>query len=94
MPKHQDRPPLKIAVAIVIGKETMNASQVLEGLQERGWAPNASNPRAFIAYLLSSAQLFERQRRGYYRVNPRWRGYEVVTRPRVSAWKRLGTAFC
>ncbi len=65
-----DRPKLLDAMAIVMGKETMDASGIIEGLKKKGWLPEASNLPAYISYMLSNNMdtVFERPARGKYKV--------------------------
>lgn len=66
------RPKIKDAMKTVMGSVVMNATTVFEALKARDWLPNANNPRAYIAYLLSSLRDdFDRVegRRGFYRVH-------------------------
>ena len=66
------RPPIKKAMIEVCGKKTMNASEMYEALNAKGWLPDSNDPRAYISYLFSSLKdSFERVEgkvRGYYRV--------------------------
>jgi hypothetical protein len=65
------RPPIKKAMIEVMGKKTMNASEMYEALKAKNWLPDSSDPRAYISYLFSSLkESFERvegKGRGYYR---------------------------
>lgn len=64
-----DRPPMKEAMATVMGKATMEAPAVVEGLKKRGWTPNARDPQQYVSYMLSSNKdVFERVERGHYKV--------------------------
>ncbi len=65
-----DRPKLVDAIAIVMGKETMDVSGVIEGLAKRKWTPKASKLPAYISYMLSSNMdtVFDRPARGKYKV--------------------------
>jgi len=63
------RPPLKEAIATVMGKTTMDAGQVIDGLKKRSWMPDAEDERGYISYALSSNKsVFERVQRGQYKV--------------------------
>jgi len=63
------RPPMKEAVARVIGKRTMTATEIREGLRKRGWLPNTDKVQQYISYILSSTRdIFERVEHGKYRV--------------------------
>ena len=66
------KPPMRQAIMQVMGSKTMNADQVLELLKEKGWAPNAQDPRAYVAHRMCSLKdTFEPDRekgRGFYRV--------------------------
>lgn len=68
------RPKIKQAMMLVMGDRTTNASVIYEELKVRDWLPNSNDPRAYIAYLLSSLKdAFERvegRGRGFYRVRP------------------------
>lgn len=64
-----DRPPLKEAMATVMGKSTMGAAEILAGLEKKGWMGNAKGPQQYVSYMLSSNKdVFERVGRGQYRV--------------------------
>jgi hypothetical protein len=72
-----ERPPLKKAVAMVMGDKVMNARDVVGALEEKGWAPASNNPYQYVSFVLASnrPEVFERTgKRGYYRVRP---GYAV-----------------
>lgn len=63
------RPKLVDALGIVMGSETMTASQILEALNGRGWTPGAAQPQAYISYTLSdNKEIFARVKRGEYKV--------------------------
>lgn len=66
------KPTLRQAITQVLGKQSMNADQVLALLQEKGWAPNAKDPRGYVAHrLCSNKDSFEPDQtkgRGFYRV--------------------------
>lgn len=70
--KRGNRPPIKEAMARVMGVGSLTAEEILEGLKANNWLPNSQNPRQYIAYLLSSGKdRFERvvgAGRGVYRV--------------------------
>ena len=65
------RPPIKEAIATVMGDRTMTIDEIFEGLRAKNWLPNSNEPRQYISYLLStSKERFERVRsagRGVYR---------------------------
>lgn len=65
------RPPIKDAMAQVMGDEVLNADTIFERLEKKGWLPNAKKPRAYIGYLLSATkERFESvpsKGRGFYR---------------------------
>lgn len=65
------RPPIKDAIAKVMGTKTMSIDDIFEGLKAKTWLPNSSEPRQYIAYLLSTSKdRFERVAsagRGFYR---------------------------
>ncbi len=67
-----ERPTLRDAMRQIMGTETMNAAMIYEGLKEKGWLPNAGNPKEYIGYSLSAMKKdFERvpdKGRGYYKV--------------------------
>jgi len=66
-----DRPPLKKAIVLVLGKKTMNSAQIVEVLKVKKWMPASSDPRQYVSYTLSSntPDIFERtEKRGFYRV--------------------------
>jgi colicin import membrane protein len=67
-----ERPPMRLGMAIVMGDKTMNAQQVVDGLNKKGWAPESDDPKGYVSYMLSSNRdTFERDEskgRGYYRV--------------------------
>jgi hypothetical protein len=66
------RPPIKDAIAQVMGDKTMNATEIFDILKGKNWLPNANDPRNYIAYVLSSSKShFERvanRGRGFYKV--------------------------
>jgi hypothetical protein len=66
------RPPIKDAMAQVMGEEVLNADTIFERLEKKEWLPNAKKPRAYIGYLLSATkERFESvptKGRGFYRV--------------------------
>lgn len=68
------RPPIKKAIAQVMGDKVMHASEVFEALKAKNWLPNSSDPRTYIAFVLSSnKEIFARvpeRGRGYYQVDP------------------------
>lgn len=67
------RPKIREAMREVMGTEVMNAQQIHDLLEERGWLPNSTSPLHYIRYLLSSLADF-------VRVEGRSRGlYAVVT---------------
>ena len=64
------RPPIKDAIAKVMGGKTMSIDDIFEGLKAKSWLPNSSEPRQYISYLLSTSKdRFERVQgaRGVYR---------------------------
>ena len=65
------RPPIKDAIASVMGTSTMTIEEIFEGLRAKNWLPNSSEPRQYISYLLStSKERFEKvphAGRGVYR---------------------------
>lgn len=64
-----DCPPMKDAVAQVMGESVMSAADVVTALKDKNWLPNTERPKDYVAYLLSSnPKLFERVERGKYRV--------------------------
>lgn len=63
------RPKISDAMIIIMGTQTMNASQLYEALQQKGWLPSASDPRQYLNYIFAkNPDLFERVARGAYRV--------------------------
>jgi hypothetical protein len=65
------RPPLKEAIAKVMGNKAMGAADILEALEDRNWVPDAAKPQQYISCTLSSAKdIFERVegQRGLYKV--------------------------
>ena len=66
------RPSIKDAMLQVMADKTLNAAAIYEILKEKNWLPNSNDPRAYIAYLLSTFKdRFERvpeKGRGFYRV--------------------------
>jgi hypothetical protein len=69
-----DRPPLKEAMAIVSGNDKVTSLTVVNRLKDKGWLPNAANPRSYISYMFSSNKdVFENVRRGVYRVVEGWK---------------------
>lgn len=66
-----DRPPMKEAIARVMGKATMDAASVIQGLTEKNWLPNTppEKTQQYISYILSSNDsVFIRVERGKYKV--------------------------
>ena len=66
-----DRPVLKQAMVVVMGKRAMSSIEVVEALKARGWLPSTSDPRQYVSYMLSAntPETFERtDKRGVYRV--------------------------
>jgi hypothetical protein len=64
-----DRPTMKEAIATVIGKATMGAAEVVEGLEKRDWVPNAAKIQQYVSFLLSNNKdVFERIGHGQYKV--------------------------
>lgn len=75
-----DRPPLREAMAVVMGDGSMTSADVVAALEARGWGPNADDPRQYISYMLSSSKdTFDRVERGVYRVNAKWRKANIPT---------------
>ena len=63
------RPKWKQALATVMGKQVMSASEVLTALNDKGWAPSTPNPKTYVSMMLSSNKdLFQSVARGTYRV--------------------------
>jgi len=63
------RPPMKEAVATVIGKTTMTAAEVVTGLEKKDWLPNTNKVQQYVSYILSSNKdIFERVEHGKYKV--------------------------
>jgi hypothetical protein len=84
-----DRPPLKDAIAIVIGKDQVTSLTIVERLAAKGWTPNSTNPRGYISVVLSSCKdAFECVTRGVYRVVPGFK--PLKPRQRNHAGKPLG----
>lgn len=82
-----ERPPLREAMAIVMGAKTLNSLQVYEALKARNWLPQGEDPRGYISMTFSkNAEMFERQGRGEYRVKE---GSKKITN---GASKRTTTA--
>jgi hypothetical protein len=52
-----DRPPIKKAIAKVLGKRVMHANDVYEAIKEKGQLPNSHDPRGYIGYLLSASKV-------------------------------------
>lgn len=67
-----ERPPIKQAMAQVMGGDTCNPAMVAERLAAKGWTPAAADPKTYCGYMLSSNKdMFERvpaKGRGFYRV--------------------------
>lgn len=66
-----DRPPIKEAIARVLGKKEMDASSIVKGLAAKGWLPNTrpEKTQQYISFILSSTiDVFERVARGQYKV--------------------------
>lgn len=69
-----DRPPVKEAMATVMGDRAMRSPEIVAALEARGWLPNSENPQQYISFMLSSSiDVFERVERGVYRVCERYR---------------------
>lgn len=83
------KPPIKQAIAQVMGSEVCNADTITARLEEKGWLPAAHDPRTYVAYLISASKdMFTRcpkSGRGFYRVNP---GALKNEEPPTS-WERL-----
>ena len=70
-PRADGKPKLKDGIRMVMGRSTMNAGEILEGLKAKSWMPESNNPQQYISTILSSnSDMFERiqNRRGYYKV--------------------------
>ena len=67
-----DRPPLKVAMALVMGTDTCNPEMVYDRMSAKGWLPASSNPKTYLGYTLSSSKdTFDRvpaKGRGFYKV--------------------------
>lgn len=78
------RPPIKDAIAKVMGERTMTIDEIFEGLRANNWLPNSSEPRQYISYLLSTTkERFERvpsAGRGVYRGKVQATATEVAPR--------------
>lgn len=64
-------PPLKKAMLMVMGEETMTSGEIVEALEAKGWLPASKDPRQYVSFMLSSntPEVFERtEKRGQYRV--------------------------
>lgn len=63
------RPPLKEAVARVLGTSVMSIPDIHDGLKAKKWLPNSRDTRAIVSQVLANSKdRFERPRRGHYRV--------------------------
>jgi hypothetical protein len=59
-----EKPTLKQALLIVMEDKVMGVDEALAELKKRGWAPNAGDPRAYLAHRMSQTKdLFERVRK-------------------------------
>lgn len=69
-----DRPPMKVAIAKVMGDKVMDCSEVIAGLKEKNWLPNTvpgEKTQQYISYILSSStDAFQRVERGRYKALP------------------------
>ena len=75
----QDRPPLGQTILEVMGADICNSEEVLRRLSQKGWAPDAKDPKMYVGYMLSSSKdKFEHVKskgRGFYRskkLAPTW----------------------
>jgi hypothetical protein len=83
-----ERPKLVDAMGIVMGSSEMNAAQILEALEARGWQPGASKPTSYLSYTLSeNGEVFTRVKRGVYRVKSPAKFAELA-----KEWKSSGKA--
>lgn len=68
------RPPIKDAIAKVLGSKTMQSQAIFDALKEKGWLPKSNNQRGYVSYVLSSNKdHFESVKgkgRGHYRLRP------------------------
>ncbi len=86
------RPPLKEALAILLGTKSMNIEDAIKGLHAKGWMPASKNEHSYISYALSSNKdMFERVSRGEYKVragtsiDPKWKkDTKIVTAKTVT----------
>lgn len=65
-----DRPPMKEAIARVMGKKVMSSSEVIAALGKMDWLPNTQPDKTqqYISFILSSTtDLFKRVSRGNYK---------------------------
>jgi len=73
------RPKFKDALAIVMGADVCNATDILERLKAQNWVPDSNEPRAYIQYALSATKdAFEKvpaKGRGFYRVTETYRDH-------------------
>ena len=66
-----ERPPLKQAMATVMGNKTLNADAVVDALRKKKWLPASSDHRQYISFMLSNncPETFTRtSKRGWYKV--------------------------
>jgi hypothetical protein len=67
-PRADGKPRIQDAIVSVMGSNEMDAPSIFAGLKARNWVPATNNPKGYISFVLSSSGLFERTRRGFYRV--------------------------
>ena len=64
-----DRPPMKEAIALIMGDKETEIGEVVAALEKKGWLPNTPHPRPYVnCFLANSKDVFERVSRGKYKV--------------------------
>lgn len=67
------RPSLRVSMVKVLAgsKKPMNAGDMVEALEKRGWCPQGKDPRGYVLYMFSKKpETFKRTDRGVYELQP------------------------
>lgn len=63
------RPPMRDAIQLILGKRVMSGQAIYDELVKRGWTPVSGKPRSYVlCYLAISREHFQAIKRGVYRV--------------------------
>lgn len=73
-----ERPSIKEAIRKVMGNKAMSAQEVYDALKEKGWLPNAKDPRMHVGHILSSLSVSDGDE--FQRVPEKGRGFYRLTR--------------